>query len=130
MQEENQIATGPPILSFGPMPFRRTAIRPMMRPRPARPVEHQRPVEYCWAMLCPFSMSTASVVAAEMASATPEPIWKAVLSCIKISDPSQIPEETETYHSTTETLDVDRNTGQDCCAGRDEDEGNSCDADQ
>lgn len=81
----NQMATGPPILSFGPMPFLRTAIRPMTRPSPAMPVEHQSPVEYCWAILCPFWMSTASVVAAEMAKATPEPIWNAVLSYLRLA---------------------------------------------
>lgn len=76
---------GPPILSFGPIPFLRTANTPTTRPIPARPAEHQRPVEYCRAILCPFSISTASVVAAEIANATPEPIWNAVLSYVSIS---------------------------------------------
>lgn len=81
LESTYQIATGSPILSFGPIPLLRTAKIPIISPRPAIPVEHHRPVEYCWARLCPFSISTASVVAAEMANATPEPIWNDVLSC-------------------------------------------------
>lgn len=81
-------------------------------------------------MLCPFSMSTASVVAAEMANATPEPIWKAVLSCIEISESFQKWMGKETYHPTTETFHIDRDTSQDCCTSRDKDEGDSSNADQ
>lgn len=83
---QNQMATGPaPSLSFGPMPFCRTAINPMMSPKPASPTEHQRPVAYCSARLWPFWISTASVTAAEIANATPEPIWNAVLSWFGLS---------------------------------------------
>jgi hypothetical protein len=40
-------------------------------------------------MACPFSISTASVVAAEIAKATPEPIWNAVFNyrCVRFLDP-------------------------------------------
>lgn len=79
------MATGPPMRSFGPAPFRLTAKRPITKPSPANPVEHQRPVEYCWGRSWPLRMSTAWVVAAEMARARPEPIWNAVLSWTFVS---------------------------------------------
>jgi len=111
------MATGSPILSFGPIPLLRTARIPIISPRPAIPVEHQRPVEYCWARLCPFSISTASVVAAEMANATPEPIWNDVLSCSGLYEYFDASREIGlTYHSSTQTFNFDWNTGQYCRA--------------
>ena len=105
-------ATGPPVLSLGPIPFLRTAMSPITSPRPAMPVEHQRPVEYCSARPWPFLISTASVVAAEIARATPEPIWKAVFSCSYVSELELPSEQGKTHHAPAQTLDFDWHTSQ------------------
>lgn len=75
-------------------------------------------------------MSTASVTAAEMARATPEPIWNAVFSCDCQSYCVDGCKRREAYHSAAQTFNVNRNGSQNGGASGDENKRYSGDADE